>query len=314
MNKKIFLVPLFALLTQGCSQDDFIGEMFVFEKRTKEIDFPKDIENYGKAVALDIKTTVRNLAERGINYSEFVDSEDFSNRFFSDWYAANPKVTQTRSVDMQTPQRMSASEFAERYRMLTPIQIDFINKIIKECELSSSIENLLERLIVLKDDICLHVPEIEQDRLLYIISVLYYSVQTISEMEEEGIMLDTPYNNILSLSQIKTRSENGTIVVPDGCRSFLATVWAIAVGEPTPAGEIVASVITVYVAGVMMYEVITCKYSSMPKINCEAKYADCIENNSEWSKNNSGGWGSTMCNQCFIYCKAQNIWDCPRPI
>lgn len=120
--------------------------------------------------------------------------------------------------------------------------------------------DLLQRLKNLRDDICLYVPEFEQERLLNIISVLYYGIQTIFELEIKGLMLRTPYSyNEFQLSRIKSRTETGTQEVPEGCRAFLATVWTIAVGEPTPAGEIVASIISIYLAGVMMYEVVTCK-------------------------------------------------------
>ena len=321
MRKFILLVSLLTILTQGCSQDDFVNEMFISQDSRKhvELELPKEIEDYGKAVATEIRTTVTNMVEKGIDYSNIPDSVNFRKRFYSDWYAANPKTNQIRSAKTNFPLQMNASEFAEKCQMLTSIQIDFINKIIKECELSTSNKDLLDRLVILKDDICLHVPQIEQDRLLYIISVLYYGMQTFSELEAEGLILKTPYNyNELQLSQAKTRSEGGSSIVPSGCRKFLATVWTIAVGEPTPAGEIVASVVTVCVAGVWLYEVITCKDDSYSDVeflvDCSAKYADCLKNNREWSKNNSGGWGSTMCYQCYRYCEAQNVWDCPRPI
>ncbi len=42
-------------------------------------------------------------------------------------------------------------------------------------------------------------------------------------------------------------------------RKITATVWTIAIGEPTPFGEIVASVATVFSAAGFIYEVILCK-------------------------------------------------------
>lgn len=91
-------------------------------------------------------------------------------------------------------------------------------------------------------------------------------------MESEGMMLKTPYNyHELSFKRIKTRSEYETDTTPDGCRTFLATVWTIAIGEPTPTGEIVASVATVVVAEILLYEVVTCKKNSLNKDECIEK-------------------------------------------
>ena len=54
MKNLIFIVFSIALLTQSCSQsDDFIDKQSVFEEEIveEEIDFPKQVEAYGKAVA-----------------------------------------------------------------------------------------------------------------------------------------------------------------------------------------------------------------------------------------------------------------------
>ena len=109
----------------------------------------------------------------------------------------------------------------------------------------------------------------------------------------------TPQSKIKHL-RIKTRSESGDSF-GDSCRSFLATVWVIAVGEPTPAGEIVASVATVIVGGILLYEVVVCAAQT---IDCAAKYAECVDN---------GSLPSWKCYDCFVYCQGQNVWDCPRP-
>ncbi|HIZ06226.1 MAG TPA: hypothetical protein H9818_10300 [Candidatus Phocaeicola gallistercoris] len=303
------------LFMQSCSQDESIDE--ILDSRI-EMNLPKEIEAYGKAVAAEIKTTVTNMVEKGIDYSEIPDTINFRKRFFSDWYSSSPSIVQTRAVKAEYPQDMSVAEFAEKYQMLTDIQKDFIHKIIQECKQSSSDKDLLKRLVALKNEICIHVPDIEQERLLNVISVLFYSIQTISKMEAEGLMLRTPYNyNNLQLTKIKTRSrEEGTSVLPSGCRHFLAAVWTIAVGEPTPAGEIVASITTiVLVSGAIVYEVVTCMqdYKENKKY-CTEKYVECIDKNHKWNKDNSGGAGKTMCEVCLRYCIQQEVWDCPRPI
>lgn len=75
------------LFMQSCSQDESIDE--ILDSRI-EMNLPKEIEAYGKAVAAEIKTTVTNMVEKGIDYSEIPDTINFRKRFFSDWYSSSP--------------------------------------------------------------------------------------------------------------------------------------------------------------------------------------------------------------------------------
>lgn len=317
MKKTIYLVLLLSLLAQSCSQEYPIEDVSTPEKKYKElkIKLPKEIENYGRAVATELKKTVTNMTEQGVDYSRITESAKFRETFQNDWYAANPQIVKTRSSQILYPMEMSTSEFIKRYKMLTTIQIDYIKKIIHVCRNSESNTDMLQRLIDLRDEIYLSVPEIEQDRLLYVVSALFYGIQMISTLEAEGLMIKTPYNyNELQFTQIHTRAEYIPPTVSEGCRSFLATTWAIAVGEPTPAGEVVALVTTVIVAGVLLYEVITCRANSLDINDCIEKYEDCMEFNPAWAAPGSGNAGSSMCDACLKYCQTQNVWDCPRPI
>lgn len=82
MKNLIFIVFSIALLTQSCSQsDDFIDKQSVFEEEIveEEIDFPKQVEAYGKAVAKEIEITVAKLNDLNMDYSEVVDFKDFRN-------------------------------------------------------------------------------------------------------------------------------------------------------------------------------------------------------------------------------------------
>ena len=84
MKNLIFIVFSIALLTQSCSQsDDFIDKQSVFEEEIveEEIDFPKQVEAYGKAVAKEIEITVAKLNDLNMDYSEVVDSKDFRKKF-----------------------------------------------------------------------------------------------------------------------------------------------------------------------------------------------------------------------------------------
>lgn len=89
----------------------------------------------------------------------------------------------------------------------------------------------------------------------------------------------------------------------DQCRKFLATGWVIAIGEPTPTGEIVMSVATVVVAGVLLYEVITCppKPNGPTESICGYNYARCLDD----IRN-----PAALCIQCMEMCRPTGIWIC----
>lgn len=97
--------------------------------------------------------------------------------------------------------------------------------------------------------------------------------------------------------------------VSSNCRKFLTAVWVIAVGEPTPAGEIVASVITVWVAGELLYEVITCRKNAADINYCIEQYDKCMDGS--LGNEHSGGWGYSICSRCLDRCRAQGYWVCP---
>lgn len=171
----------------------------------------------------------------------------------------------------------------------------------------------MARLVALNKEIHAQVPEIEQERLLNVIAVLYYGGQKIVYLEHQGLMLRTPYNNI-KLSKVKTRGPEDGGNIGEWCRKITATVWTIAIGEPTPFGEIVASVATVFTAAGFIYEVILCKENegNSDMDFCMEKYVGCT--GTSYGDPNTGGWGYTMCQRCFDYCVAQGVWSCPRPI
>lgn len=316
--KKLFFYVFSVALFMSCSQgDEFIDEQSILEGEVmqNEITLPEPIEAYGKAVAREIRATVQKLNEMNVDYSKATKSKEFQDKFYKDWYDANPSIAKARTAGVTVPTMMSSDEFAERYNELTEIQIDFVQQIIDECGKSTSYQNLLDRLSDMKEKICSEVPEIEQERLLNVISVLYYGVKEISYLEDQGLMLRTPYNNI-QFSKVKTRGENDFI--SPGCRKFLASIWVIAVGEPTPYGEIVASVATVVVyvggAAVLMYEVVTCSQKVDPNREfCIEEYYKCIQAGDARSKENSGGWGYTICRRCQEDCLHYGGWYCPIP-
>jgi hypothetical protein len=274
------------IIMQSCNSDDLLGETL-----DEKPEFPFYADNYGKNVAKGFRNTVENLNRMGVDYSKADTSTAFKEEFYKNIGKINPEFE-------DNIQPIDPAVFAEKVRSLTDIQIEFIQRIIEECNQSNSYQNLLDRLTAVNKDIYSRVPEIEQDRLFNITAVLYYGIKEIQNLEKQGQMLITPHNDIQRV-RLKSGSESGGSV-GGSCHKFLATVWVIAIGEPTPAGEIVAAIVTV---GALLYEITVCQNSTQT-IDCSDRYAKCVTR---------GLLPSWKCYDCFVYCQGQNVWECPRP-
>ena len=296
--KRIFIYFIsIAVIFVGCSKSDIS-----FINDTEEINFPIQSEKYGKAVAKELNRMVKSLNEMGVDYSDADGSPEFKQRFYENLnQTMSPNLLRSTNDISQT--QMSSRVFVEKVKNLTELQIRFIERIINECGESTSYDDFSKRLLAINKDISSSVPKIQQERLFNVTAVLYYGMHEIQNLEKQGQMLLTSYNTI-SFPRLKSGSEPGGGGLAAGCRKFLATVWTIAVGEPTPAGEIVASIATVIVGGIMLYEVITCKkedYEDYYTIDdCIAAYTDCKENT--W-------WYD--CDMCLHRCRSSNKWRCP---
>jgi hypothetical protein len=297
MKKKQILVSLCLMSFLLCNCNMWENELFDDVQVPEKTYLPANIEEYGKEVAAELYSTVKNLNKMGVDYSNANSSETFKDRFFSDYYKASSIKTKSGTLK---PTQMPSNVFAERLNNLTQIQLEFIDRIIDECDKSKSYPDLAKRLINVNKDIHSDVPEIQQERLFTITAVLYYGIKEIQNLEEQGLMPRTPQSNIQYLRLKSGNTESGDSF-GDSCRKFLAATWVIAIGEPTPVGEIVASVATVIVGGILLYEVVVCTVNT---INCSAKYAECV---------NKGSLPRWKCYDCFVYCQGQNVWDCPRP-
>jgi hypothetical protein len=275
------------------------------ETQNENLNFPSYADNYGKSVAKEVRNMVTNLNKMNVDYSNASNSIAFKEQFYENLYKINPIMVKNTDVINNLPQ-MNPTVFAERVRNLTDVQLEFIQRIIKECEGSKSYQELSQRLIAINEDIYSAVPDIQQERLFYITAVLYYGVNEIQNLEKQGQMLKIPQNDIQRIRLKSGNNESGG-GISGWCRKFLATVWVIAIGEPTPAGEVVASVVTVILGSVLLYEVITCSSSSsssnyyISNAECGVKYAECVED----------GIPQSQCYSCFVYCQGQHIWTCP---
>ena len=139
-----------------------------------------------------------------------------------------------------------------------------------------------------------------------------YGGQKIVYLEHQGLMLRTPYNNI-KLSKVKTRGPEDGGNIGEWCRKITATVWTIAIGEPTPFGEIVPLLLLFLLRQDSFMRLFCVKKMRETAIwILHGKYVGCT--GTSYGDPNTGGWGYTMCQRCFDYCVAQGVWSCPRPI
>lgn len=295
MKKNLSIAVLLAttiLLFCQCSETEFETD---YATKEQEVNFPDAARQFGLTVAKELNGAIRNLHKKGADYSNANETVNFKEKFYNDFFKASPSAIKTRSTVSEV--QISPEEFARRVNNLTKAQLDFIDRIIKECSVSTSYPDYYTRLIKINNDIYNSVPKIQQDRLFNVTSVLYYAMKEMQNLEQKGFTIPNPRSNIQQVL-VKTRSESGGGNFGDTCRKFLATTWAIAIGEPTPAGEVVASLVTVFVAGVWLYEVVVCSKTNLNYDFCQEKWENC------WAPPST----INNCEQCYRFCVQQGFW------
>ena len=306
---KTIILLLFISLFQSCNNfkiDDYSQESVEMTLSDSSISF-------GKKVAKEISETIHNLHEMGVDYSDAEKSQEFKVEFYNNLYKASP-TAQKYNLDINSVTDDILNQFITPIDVLTTIQIEFIERIISEINVSKTHFERLDRLVLISHDIHRYVPSLQQERLFNVISVLYYSLTEIQNLKQCGKMIETP-NSLLNrrIAITKGFSENNDDEYDeydDTCHKIIAAVWTIAIGEPTPAGEIVAAIVTIYVAGSLMYEVMLCPDDSEDTDNEiigpteDSKLRDYCNNKFSRCK-------STIpngCSTCLQFCLVQGYW------
>ena len=266
---------------------------------SEDLSLPESSKRFGLEVAKELNSTIRNLHKSGANYSKSRKDNTFMNDFYKDYLDANPHKDDVNDL-FPTPE-IKYDNYIQKINTLSSTQLQYIDRIIKECNSATTDREYYFKLRNIANDIYRDVPQIQQERLFNIIAALYYGIKEIESLEEQGLMIPTPSNSFKHL-RVKTKGEPGN--ASETCRHLTETVWVIAIGEPTPVGEIVASVLTVLVGAYLLYDVITCSVYNEVTVDCVEKYVECIQ---------SGALEGSKCYDCFVYCQGQNVWDCPRP-
>lgn len=282
-----------------CSADND----FLSSNKTTEANFPKHIENYGKTLAKELRQTIYNLNEMGIDYSDAKDTPEFKERFFSDWSKASPTLTKSGISDNNFQQ--DPKLLAEKLSNLTKIQREFLDRIIKESQTSSSLDVFKGRLSNINKEIYKQVPEIEQERLFLVTATLFYSVSLFEDLKLQGQMLITPYS---SMKFVKTRSESGGGAW-GMCKQYFSAV-VIALGTISTSEVVTACV---YASAQALFIVTVCftmtgDTNIAVREKCLDRYVDC-------SAKGPRGDGKEIwkCDGIYKYCLAQNgVWDISR--
>lgn len=306
--KILFYCLSLGVLLLGCSvKDDSIG-LF----NDNEPQFPSHIEKCGKELAKNIEQTVAILNKQGVDYSDADYSQEFYERFYTDWLGAASIISKNQRSVIRP--EVDPLILVEKYRNLTPVQRQFIKRIETEGSQSRSYEEFCTIIKKINQDIYNEVPKIEQERLLLMTSFLYYGLSKIYHLQTQGKMLITPQTN-LQLAMVKTRSESGSGGFWQTCRKIYEATCSYVVGAVVATGEVVTSISLEMVGGAMLYAVLLCLPGDTDKREvCREKYEDCIEFNKSWGKIGSGSDpGESMCESCRKFCMGTGIWDCPRP-
>lgn len=293
---KNFVCLLALLLFVQCSNSDMETTFINLDNQDDEVmslASESSIE-FGKDVATELHTIIRRLHELGINYIDADASLEFKRKYYNDLFKCSPTMTKSvNNVELLEKAMMTSEDFSNRIYCLTEVQKNFVKKIVDECSNTNSYSEFYDKVEKMNKEIACEVPVLQQERLFRVTSVFYYAMKELEVAEKEGVMVLTPHNKFKNVI-VKTRSED-TGSFGNACRSFLATAWTIAVGEPTPTGEIVASVLTVLYAGVWLYEVIVCRDTDEEGY-CYERFEDCV------SPIPDG------CSQCLQYCLVNGYW------
>lgn len=285
-----------------CSSD--LDEFNRFRQIEYRENWPETSKQLGQGVAKELNITIRNLHKQGVDYSNANESLEFKENFYNDFYNANPNICKTKGSIYEY--NISPERFVEQVKNLTKIQIEFLNRIIDECNSTTSIKEYYNVLLKINEDIYEVVPQIQQERLFNVTSVLYYGMKEIQYLESQGLMIHTSRTATQHIL-IKTRSESNENF-GELCHKVLATSMLVAIATPIPGDEImvigaataVATGFMVYTAGVMLYEYLVCK-----------KFDKTADENYEYCQQEFESCYSEIidgCSICLQFCLTQGYW------
>ena len=167
------------------------------------------------------------------------------------------------------------------------------------------------------------MPKEEQQKLFFVTSTLFFGFKAIDEIVKENLLsaktkipqgnnLKNIFHSLFGINAANAQNfNNGTDWFDDDCSGGqLLSVWSIALAEPTPIGEVIATAVTIYIGAVLVAELVTECYESdvisTPYIDinyCIDLYVQCTDVTPK-----------DDCSTCLNYCGTQGEWPyqlCP---
>lgn len=305
MRKLITLLWTVTILFSQCSTSEY-------EKMRDNPhipSFPKDVEEYGKAVAKEVRGFTID-AYKNANIGFMANRKELESAINLSIKKLNTNNISRSSSESSnyffSPEHLNA--LIQVVKTLSKKQLDVLEAISKAKQESNSSEEFLDKLVEINKFVQDNVPEIEQRRLSMIISTLYYSLQEINQLTEEGY-LPGEYSQYDQVNILTRSGEAGEITEPTKgdigtwCKQAIGTVWLVAIAEPTPFGELIATGATIVLAtGVILYQYrVVCYSRPLTPDECLKLYLKCMEK--------PGMFEGGPCYDRYVYCKAQGVWD-----
>src|SRR5690606_25753988 len=154
------------------------------EEIVSEINLPQESEEYGKAVAKELRLIVNNLNEKGIDYTQVNKSAKVKRELFDELYKDIPK---TKGTQQTNNFNIVSTVSQESINQLTDKQVALIKDITAEYKNSKSDEEFLKKLQKINDRIY-SLTKIEQERLFKLSAVLYYGLKEVQYLRKQGLM------------------------------------------------------------------------------------------------------------------------------
>lgn len=303
--KKIFvLLGMIVILLSQCSEND---EM-VFDNEISS-GFSKQADEYGKLVASHIREIVREAYNS--EEIEFITSREQINQLVRTVGEKLPihELSRSSKLPFDHMTKEQIVEMAQKVKSLSNEQLEVIEMISNAKRESNSAGEFSQKLLDIKEYIKENVLEIEQERLLMVVSALYFSLKEVEALVSEGY-LPGEYSRSSQVNMMTRSGEAGDVTGPTPgniatwCKEGLSTVWLVAVAEPSPVGELIATGATLIVGGYLLYQyMVHCYVSPGYTVEeCLELYIKCM--------NLPGEYEGGRCYDCYRYCEAQKVWNC----
>lgn len=109
--KFIAEIVVISILLNGCSSP--LDNLLVNGEKN-ELNFPESSNKFGEAVAKEIRERVNALNTKGVSYTKANGSQEFKNRFYSDFYSS--QTEQVKNDFSVKDLQINSEDFAKKNR------------------------------------------------------------------------------------------------------------------------------------------------------------------------------------------------------